>query len=169
MREDVVEGIDVNQLEVFSLFKGLTPEQLGVVARYLEPRSYRGGEYIFAEGQEGDELYLLVSGSVRVLKKTKAQEEYTIVDLSADYHIFFGEIALIDSDKRSASIMVLEDCLTYVLNRSQFAELGKHHPEIALPVTQVIAGILCGRLRNVNNDVILLFDALVGEIEATQL
>ncbi|MDT8447079.1 MAG: cyclic nucleotide-binding domain-containing protein [bacterium] len=165
------DTVDLERLKGFSLFADLAeqPERLAVVSQYLAPRRFLAGEYIFHEGDMGDELFLLVQGAVRVLKLTKQKEEYTIVDLQASYQVFFGEIALMDSDKRSASIQVLEDCLTYVINRDAFVELGNKHPEIALPITRVIAGILCGRLRNVNNDVIMLFDALVNEIETTQL
>ncbi|MCP4295252.1 MAG: cyclic nucleotide-binding domain-containing protein, partial [Proteobacteria bacterium] len=100
---------------------------------------------------------------------TKQNEEYTIVDLQADWNVFFGEIALMDNDERSASIRVLEDCGVLVMDRDKFNDLGKSHPALCLHVTQVIVKIICGRLRGVNDDVILLFDALVNEVQSTQL
>jgi len=159
------------RLKDFSLFSEFAQNEQSVetVARYMRPVDFKAGDYIFREGDLGDELYLLDDGAVRVLKYTKTKEEYTIVDLKGPLNVFFGELALMDEDKRSASIMVLEDCRTYALDRPSFLELGKEHPEIALPITQAIAKIISGRLRAVNDDVILLFDALVHEVESNQL
>ncbi|OGG99734.1 MAG: hypothetical protein A2600_14000 [Candidatus Lambdaproteobacteria bacterium RIFOXYD1_FULL_56_27] len=164
-------SIDIQRLKDFSLFKDLATDEakIATIAHFVTPRRFQAGQYIFHEGDMGEELFILVDGAVRVLKNTKNKEEYTIVDLKSQFNVFFGEVALMDNDLRSASIMVLEDCLTYVIDRKAFLELGDKHPEIALPVTRVIVKILCGRLRNVNNDVIMLFDALVNEIESTQL
>ncbi len=135
----------------------------------MDSRAYKEGDYIFKQGDLGKELFILTSGTVRVCKNTKQNEEYTIVDLQAEWNVFFGEIALMDNDERSASIKVLEDCQVLVMDRDKFNNLGKSHPELCLHVTQVIVKIICGRLRGVNDDVILLFDALVNEIQSTQL
>jgi len=164
-------AVNAERLKDFSLFSEFAdqPEQIKTVARYMRVQTYKAGEYIFREGDLGDDLSLLASGAVRVLKYTKTKEEYTIVDLNGAANVFFGELALMDEDKRSASIQVLENCMTYVLDRPSFLELGKQHPEIALPITQAIAKIISGRLRSVNDDVILLFDALVNEVESNHL
>ena len=164
-------AIAAARLKDFSLFSDLAGEeaQLKIITQYVTTKHFKAGEYIFKEGDVGDELFILVDGVVRVLKYTKRKEEYTIVDLSSEFHVFFGELALMDADKRSASIRVLEDCQTYVLDRAAFLELGKQHPEVALPITRAIAKIISSRLRSVNDDVILLFDALVNEVELTQL
>ena len=106
---------------------------------------------------------------VRVCKNTTLNDQYTIVDLKSEWNVFFGEIALMDNDERSASVMVLEDCEVLVMDREKFDELGDRHPEICLPITRVIVKRICMNLRNVNNDVIMLFDALVNEIQANQL
>ena len=139
------------------------------VAVILESRKISAGEYIMKQGDKGDELFILISGAVRVCKNTKKNEEYTIVDLKAEYNVFFGEIALMDNDVRSASIKVLKDCEVLVLKKDRFITLGNQHPEICLPITRTIGTKICSNLRNANNDVILLFDALVNEIQVTQL
>lgn len=161
----------IDRLSDFSLFKDFSDdeESMKIIASIMEPREYAADEYIFRQGDHGKELYILTSGSVRVCKNTPQDEEYTITDLKAEWNIFFGEIALMDNDERSASIKVLKDCKVLVMDRDRFEELGKEHPEICLSITKVIVKIICGRLRNVNDDVILLFDALVSEIQSTQL
>lgn len=161
----------INRLKDFALFEDIAQnhEKMKRVANILESRHIKAGEYIMKQGDQGEELYILMSGAVRVCKNTKQNEEYTIVDLKAEYNVFFGEIALMDSDVRSASIKVLEDCDLLVMGKDPFIELGNQYPEICLPITRTIGKKICGNLRNANNDVILLFDALVNEIQSTQL
>ena len=160
-----------NRLKDFALFEDIAndDEKMDKIASILEPRQIKAGEFIMKQGDQGEELFLLLTGAVRVLKNTRQDEEYTIVDLKADYNVFFGEMALMDSDVRSASIKVLEDCDVLVMGKNKFFELGNKHPEIGLPITRIIGKKICSNLRSVNNDVILLFDALVNEIQSSQL
>ncbi|MBT4287806.1 MAG: cyclic nucleotide-binding domain-containing protein [Deltaproteobacteria bacterium] len=159
------------RLKDFSLFADISSDESKIekIAEILEHRQIKNGEYIFKQGDNGEELFILMSGKVRVCKKTKTDEEYTIVDLKSEWNVFFGEIALMDNDERSASILVLEDCDVLVMGKEKFEALGNQYPEICLPITRVIIKRICKNLRNVNNDVILLFDALVNEIESAQL
>jgi len=161
----------ITKLKNFSLFADISGDEdkIEKIAEILEHRQIKNGEYIFKQGDNGDELFILMSGKVRVCKKTKTDEEYTIVDLKSEWNVFFGEIALMDNDERSASILVLEDCDVLVMEKEKFEALGNQYPEICLPITRVIIKRICKNLRNVNNDVILLFDALVNEIESAQL
>ncbi|MCP4296637.1 MAG: cyclic nucleotide-binding domain-containing protein, partial [Proteobacteria bacterium] len=96
----------IDRLKDFSLFKEFSDdnEKMNVIASIMEPRNYKKGDYIFKQGDQGKELFILRSGTVRVCKNTKLNEEYTIVDLQAEWNVFFGEIALMDNDERSASI-----------------------------------------------------------------
>ena len=110
----------------FALFEHVANdiEKMRKVVSILQPLKIKAGEYIFKQGDHGEELFILTSGAVRVCKNTKQNEEYTIVDLKAEYNVFFGEIALMDSDERSASIKVLEDCEVLVMAKNKFTELG---------------------------------------------
>lgn len=161
----------INLLKDIPLFRDIANDEAKMVAlaEIMSQKTYKKGSYIFKEKEPGNELYILTSGAVRVCKNTLENEEYTIVDLKAENKVFFGEIALMDNDVRSASIRVLEDCNALIMNREKFEALGNKHPEICLPITRVIAKILCGRIRNANQEVILLFEALINEIQEAQL
>ena len=161
----------IERLKDFALFEEIKDddEKIEKVASILKSRDISKGEYIFHQGDDGDELFILMSGVVRVCKNTKNEDEYTIIDLKSDWNVFFGEIAIMDNDVRSASILVLEDCHVLVMKKGDFVELGNQHPDIGLPITRVIGKKICQNLRNVNNDVIMLFDALVDEIETSLL
>lgn len=168
----IMDILQINeQLKKFDLFNKIAEnqEKLSKVSAMLDHRKIDAGKYIFKQGDEGQEFFILVSGSVRVLKSTKQKEEYTIIDLQSEGNVFFGEIALLDNDLRSVSIKTLEDCEVLVLSQERFTELGDEHPHIALLIMRAIAKGVCGNLRDLNKDVVLLFDSLVNEIETTQL
>lgn len=123
------------------------------------------GDVIIKEGKEGDELFIIKTGCVRILKNTLQDEKYTVVILSADQHIFFGEIGLLHNDKRSATVVAEVDSTFLVTNRNKFAGFGEREPYIALMIVRKIARILASRLSKTNQDVVTLFSALVSEID----
>jgi len=136
-----------------------------IEALFVE-RGARKGDIIIREGKEGNELFIIKSGCVRILKNTLQDEQYTVVILSADQHIFFGEIGLLLNDKRTATVLAEIDSTFLVTNRSKFADFGEQEPYIALMITRKIARILAERLYKTNQDVVTLFSALVSEIDS---
>ena len=128
-------------------------------------QQYRGGETIIREGDVGSEMYIVYSGAVEIKKRTRAGDDYTVVVLKAEYNVFFGELALIDDDKRSATVAATEDSEFLVITKEDFVRLGDSNPSIGLPVTRAIAKILASRLRKTTGDMLTIFDALVTEIE----
>ena len=129
-------------------------------------RSYPAGKVVIKEGDLGNEMFVALTGAVEIQKETRAGDSYTVVQLRAEYNVFFGEIALIDDDKRSATVMTTEDSDFLVVTKEAFLELGNKHPQIGLPITREIAKILASRLRKTTGDMLTIFDALVNEIRA---
>lgn len=125
------------------------------------------GEVIIKEGDEGDELYIIKSGAVRILKNTLQNEAYTVVNLNAGQNVFFGEIGLLLNDKRSATVTAEVDSTFMVTNRKKFLAFGEKEPYIALLITRQVAQMLSIRLTKSNQDVVTLFSALVDEIEGS--
>ncbi len=123
------------------------------------------GTTVISEGEVGSEMYIVFRGQVEIKKQTRAGDDYTVVRLDATQNVFFGELALVDDDKRSATVMATEDSEFLVITKKDFARLGETHPEIALPITRAIARILAGRLRKTTVDMLTIFDALVSEIQ----
>jgi CRP-like cAMP-binding protein len=137
---------------------------LAAVAELFTTICATAGTTVVTEGEEGDALYIVKFGTVEIVKKTKQGDLYTVANLSADGYGFFGEMALIDDDRRSAGVRSITDCEFYVLTRNRFLELGDEHPEIGLSITRELACSVSSRLRKANADIIVLFDALVGEV-----
>lgn len=152
-----------------SLFNKLCDdnEALQELAQLFTTVSYPKGHKIIVEGNESeneDSLYIIKSGTVEVIKKTRPGDPYKVAELSAEMNIFFGELALLDKEKRSATVACKTDCEFYALSRDDFIALGDRKPFIGLIVTRELSKIICRRLRKANNDIITLFDALVEEV-----
>ncbi len=137
-----------------------------ISALFIE-RKAKKGDILIREGEVGDELYIIREGYVRVLKNTLQNEPYTVVLLSEDQHVFFGEIGLLLNDKRTATVVAEVDSTFLVTNRKKFQEFGEKEPLIALLITRQIAQILAKRLHKTNEDVVTLFSALVTEIDTS--
>ena len=122
------------------------------------------GTTVIREGEVGSEMYIVFRGQVEIKKQTRAGDDYTVVRLDATQNVFFGELALVDDDNRSATVLATEDSEFLVITKRDFARLGETHPHIALPITRAIARILASRLRKTTGDMLTIFDALVSEI-----
>ena len=115
-------------------------EAIQLIKNICTTRRIQKGKMIIEEDSIGDELFIIVSGEIDILKKTLQDEKYTVTTLKADMGgIYVGELALIDNDKRSATVLANTDCHCIVINRKDFINLGNRYPEIGLKVTRAIA------------------------------
>ena len=128
-------------------------------------RTFKKGDQIIREGDVGSQMYVLNRGEVLVRKRTRAGDTYTVVDLTAEQNVFFGELALIDDERRSATVVAKEECECIEITKENFLQLGNDYPEIGLPITRVLAKILASRLRKTTEDMMTIFDALVNELK----
>lgn len=158
----------IREVSYFSMFEN-NLEILERIAGMCSRRQYRKGKYIIREGDYGDELFIILNGDIDIVKNTLQNEAYTVTTLSADMgSINVGEIALIDNDRRSASVVAKTDCECLVVTRDDFIKFGDENPAAGLAITRAIASQLCANLRKSNTDIITLFSALVEEISAAQ-
>ncbi len=158
----------IGKLKQIPLFAGIceNDDYMNEVSRICTIRKFRKDETIIKEGEIGSEMFIVYDGAVEIVKKTRAGDDYTVVTLKAEYNVFFGEMALIDDDKRSATVLSSEDSIFIVIEKNDFEKLGNRNPEIGLLVTRVILKTLASRLRKTNEDMLTLFDALVNEIQS---
>jgi CRP/FNR family transcriptional regulator, cyclic AMP receptor protein len=112
---------------------------LGKVAR-----TYQYLEVIFAEGNYGDEMYIVHSGAVKLVKQSTAGE---VVIATIQPGEFFGEMALVDNAPRSVGAVAGADQTRLLaLDRDKFLFLVSHQPAFALTIMH----ILCQRIREMN-------------------
>lgn len=154
-----------DRLAQSKLFEGLAPEALAPLAQACQSRLAVADEVLLREGEEGDTMFVICSGRVRVEKKTPYSDTYTVTFLHAEQGDFFGELAMLDREQRSATVVAETDCELLVVSRDRFVAFGDTHPAAGLLLTRRIAQHLADRLRRSNSDTVTLFTALLQEIE----
>ena len=105
------------------LFSGLTPRQLKVVAEAGVEREYKTGETIVKQGEKGIGFYLLLSGAAEVRKGGK-----TVTRLAPGQ--FFGEMALVDEQPRTADVLASTPTRCLILSRWEFWGAVGGDPEV---------------------------------------
>ena len=118
-------------LKSIDLFRALPSEELAQIAEIAEEQPLGAGDPVFGEGEPGDALYLIVEGKVKVHKGDKQLVQLGLRDV-------FGEMAVLDSEPRSASVTVLEDAVLLKIGRDDFRDILSERPEIAMGVMKVL-------------------------------
>ena len=154
-----------------ALFAGLSPEELALIAPSFETVTRTAGAAVIAEGQPGDDMFVLVAGRVRVSKSMilkgvaapnleAEQTEKTLVELGDAQSPFFGEMALLDRDIRSATVTCLTDCRFLRIDRDRFFAFVTAQPAIGVRLLTVLARRLAGVVRKNNVELVKLTTAL---------
>ena len=123
-------------LKAVPMFAEVSEETLADVAELLGEVEYEKGQVVFEKGAQGDSLYIVISGRVRVY-----DGPHTIVELGPKE--IFGELALLDPEPRLASVAAATETRLFRLDRDSFAELMAGNIEVVRGVLHV----LCERLR----------------------
>jgi CRP/FNR family transcriptional regulator len=127
-----------------TIFARLAPDHLRLLSGSLSSRSFARGETIFRQGSDGDLLYLIVCGQVRIYTISQLGQELSVkVFRDGD---FFGELALLDGQPRSASAQAMRATTTLTLHREAFRRAISSSPEIAVSVLEELSS----RLRRSN-------------------
>ncbi len=123
------------------LFAGLTADELAGLAVCLRGRPYRRGEVIFVQGDPGTSLYLIETGRVKIVLTSPEDKQVILAQLGpAD---FFGDLALLDGEPRSADAVAQEPSQLWLLQRNDFLRFLETRPAVA---TRLLA-VLSRRLR----------------------
>jgi CRP/FNR family transcriptional regulator, cyclic AMP receptor protein len=117
------------------IFKELRDDFIVRLASVMNELSYPANYTIFQQGQEGRSLYILVSGRVKVhIGDTKLAE--------VDKGKYFGEMAVFDTQPRSASITTLESCECLELTQEQLYDAIEETPEIAVNIIRELSRLV---------------------------
>ncbi len=137
------ERIEDN-LQRIPFFSRLLPDMLSAIAAKLQHEHYHHGEVVFVEGSVGDSFYLIESGQVRISTGFGAEEK--IIDYLGPGN-FFGEMALLLDQRRSASVTVVIDADFWVLHKDDLDQLLEEYPVIALQISRELSRRLTGSLQ----------------------
>ena len=127
-------------LSNINLLSGLASAERKKIEMSCAFKRYSAQEQIIDRQSETTDVFFVVDGDVRVVNYSLSGREITLDDLATGSH--FGELAAIDGEPRSASVMALSDCLVASLPQEQFLALLEKHPSTALKVMKTLAGIV---------------------------
>ncbi|MDR2149701.1 MAG: cyclic nucleotide-binding domain-containing protein [Spirochaetaceae bacterium] len=134
-------------------------------------RSYQKDDIIFSEGEMGDELFIIKSGSIKITKYMNNNEVLLAMLKAGD---IFGEMALLESKPRSASAIAFEDCQLMLVTRLNFQRMSETQPQIVARLTQLLAERLWFIYKQLSNALIedpiqRIYDALLMQLEKNRI
>lgn len=145
-----------------TLFAWLTGEELSLIGGLVQPGGYRKGDLIFAEGEDGHELYLIDTGRVIISKSIKGNLEQVLAHLGPGE--YFGEMAMLKQIPRTASASAEEDCTIMLIHKDSILKMMEDQPKIAAKIMFNMLQTFNNRLMSANDQV---RDAVLWGLEAT--
>ncbi len=154
-------------LKEVPFFQGMTADQLEAVAAVCEEETFAEDTVIYAQGDPGGALYVVVRGRVGIDREKRKGSFVHLGTIGPS--AYFGEMSLFDDSPRSTSAVALQDTLALQLRREPLVELLRHDPALSLELIKVlsqqlrtanerIAEMTHSRPREINK----LYDALEG-------
>jgi CRP/FNR family transcriptional regulator, cyclic AMP receptor protein len=136
---------DLSLIKTAPLFKGLSDTQLLNILQLAFIKEYAAGIVLFHEGSCGDVMYVVISGSVDIVKKG-AEKETIIARVCAGE--FFGEMALLENDTRTAAARVAEYSKILVITRRAFEHMIQGDAQAVVKLLMEFLKSLSNRFRN---------------------
>ncbi len=130
--------------------QGLSAQELRLLAKYSRQETFSANSLIVAEGEEGDCLFIVVDGAVRISRMVPGAGEECLTILTRGE--VFGEMALIDKQPRSADARAhTGGCTIFSISRALLEEVLSMDPDAAMQFLSLLCRLLCRRLRAMND------------------
>ena len=164
---------ELERLEHISLFEGMTENQIESVKQVMTTRFFEKGDTIISEGETGDELFVLLNGSIAISKRMtlqsstgRDQRDKSLIQLKDSDHVFFGEMSLLRNLERSATVRALTETRLGVLTTDQVMKIADEDPQFGYLLFYNIGRTLADHLRRANKDILKLTTALCLALES---
>lgn len=132
------------------ILEGLTRAQILSLGKFARRQTVKKGDAVFAQGEAGDRAYLMVRGRMDVLIDIPGSNRKRRVSSLAE-GTMFGEMGLLDGEKRSATVRSTRASRCFSIGREEFDALRRDNPDIALLLMQNLGRQFAERLRLANN------------------
>ncbi|HET8945103.1 MAG TPA: ATP-binding cassette domain-containing protein, partial [Dehalococcoidia bacterium] len=129
------ESNTAEYLKSVPIFASCPDETLADVAALLEPVQLAAGSVVFSEGDEGAGMYIVASGQLRVVSDVAAEK---VIFAHLGPGEFFGEMALITGEPRSAGVIATTEAQLWRLRKADFDAIVGRHPEISIQISRVL-------------------------------
>jgi diguanylate cyclase (GGDEF)-like protein len=123
------------------LFRKCTPEQLGTLVRHASEQIYPSGHVVTRQGEPSDNLWVLLSGRVRVIEATADGQAEMLLGEIGKAEIF-GELGILRDQPRSATVIAVDRTHCLVLRQSDFMTVLQESPELPNALLRIVAGRL---------------------------
>lgn len=138
------------ELDDIEALRNMDEATINALRECVYQRTVSAGEAVFSVGDDGDELFLIRRGTVRILLPLKGDKYHHVATFSrGDY---FGEMGFIDYQQRSANAVAKTDCDLYVLSRKKFNIRVYDNAVLGVRVFARIAKAISSRLRQTDNE-----------------
>jgi CRP/FNR family cyclic AMP-dependent transcriptional regulator len=131
-----VSQMTLEALRSVPLFASLDDEAATELRSLLSDKTVPQNTRLFRQGDQGDAMYLIESGRVRISIHDHDKQELTLAELAQGD--FFGEMAIIDGRQRSADAQVIEDARFAILSREAFLSFVRSNPDVALKMLSAL-------------------------------
>jgi CRP-like cAMP-binding protein len=121
-----------------------TDEQLQRFVQFMEPQQVRQFSTIVKQGEDGDAMFLVLEGELRVRMMIQGKETVLVTLAPGE---FFGEISIFDRGPRSTDVVANKDSLLLKITAAAFARLLSEAPDLAAPFLYGICKTLTARIR----------------------
>ena len=161
-------GFSVDKLTGSPLFTDLSTPEIEKVLSIAHETSWDEGTTICTEGDSGESIFIVYSGSVKISKKLtlyrSGQDEDSgdkvLRNVDTTKPIVLGEMAMLTNQQRTATVTATKKCDGFEINGCQLTELCKAQPDLGYKIMHNLACILCEHLKAANHDVTRLATAL---------
>jgi SulP family sulfate permease len=145
------EGDREIALEGVGILRGFGPEEIAAITLCLKRAVYAAGSVVFAEGDPGRELFLILRGTASAWLRQAGGADIRLVTFAPG--TVFGELAILDAGPRSASLIADSELVCSVLSEADFAALSARTPAVAIKLLAALGRELSGRLRRANRTI----------------
>lgn len=134
----------------------VSSDELRALNAYMTQETFKAGELLCRQGDPGDSMYIIAQGVVDVTIPLPGEERKKRL-ATLGYGTIFGEMALLDHEKRSATGEVRENLVCYKISTEAMQHLKRDYPRLATVLLETLCRVLAGRVRHLTET--------VGELE----
>lgn len=135
----------IGMLAECTMFDNFSPVELRSAAPYFNLQDIDAGNILFREGDDGSYMGIIHSGKISVMKSDANNQTIPVALLNQNKT--FGEMAVLDGERRSATCVAKSTCTLLVLSRDSLDRMSEESPKIAAKVIRAVAVSLSRRLR----------------------
>jgi anti-anti-sigma regulatory factor len=138
-------------LQQISILAGFAPEEIAAITAHFLRTVYQAGSAIFREGDPGADMFVVVKGTASAHIRQEDGGDIRLGTFAPG--TVFGELAILDRGRRSATVLADRDLVCQVLSERGFAALSEQAPAVAIKLLANLGRELSGRLRHANQTI----------------